>query len=102
MQPEVMRAQKCEIQISRVKNFLSVVFIRYWKSFLQLCNKLILKLVLSFMNRKSSCGYATHFFRHFFRNAWHFTFIFREIEDVASFYRFRYFLKTFSEKLRLF
>jgi hypothetical protein len=30
-----------------------------WKSFL--LSKLILKLVLSFMNRKSSCGYATHF-----------------------------------------
>jgi hypothetical protein len=30
--------------------------------FLQLFSKLILKLVLSFMNRKSSCGYATHFF----------------------------------------
>jgi hypothetical protein len=25
-------------------------------------SKLILKLVISFMNRKSSCGYATHFF----------------------------------------
>jgi hypothetical protein len=34
MQPGVMRAQKREIQISRV----------------------------SFMNRKSSCGYATHLF----------------------------------------
>jgi hypothetical protein len=27
--------------------------------------KLILKLVISFMNRKSSCGYATHFFFNF-------------------------------------
>jgi hypothetical protein len=33
-----------------------------WKSFLQLFSKLILKLAISFMNRKSSCGYATHFF----------------------------------------
>jgi hypothetical protein len=67
---EVMRAQKSEIQKSRLKKILylvlkkllSVVFIWNWKSFLQLFSKLILKLVISFMNRKSSCGYATHFF----------------------------------------
>jgi hypothetical protein len=62
----VMRAQKREIQISRVKNLIfsvkKLLSVWNWKSFLQLYSKLILKLVMSFMNRKSSCGYATHFF----------------------------------------
>jgi hypothetical protein len=70
MQLGGMRAQKREIQISRVKKilylvkifFLSVGFIWNWKSFFQLFSKFILKLVISFMNRKSSCRYATHFF----------------------------------------
>jgi hypothetical protein len=61
MQPGVMRAQKRQIQISRKKKN-SVVFIWNWKSFLQLFSKLILSFVISFMNRKSSCEYATHFF----------------------------------------
>jgi hypothetical protein len=30
--------------------------------FFTLIQQIILKLVISFMNRKSSCGYATHFF----------------------------------------
>jgi hypothetical protein len=35
------------------------------KSFLQLSIKLNLEHVISFMSRKSSCGYATHFFKLF-------------------------------------
>jgi hypothetical protein len=34
-----------------------------WRSFLQFFSNFIPKHVLSFMNRKSSCGYTTHFFR---------------------------------------
>jgi hypothetical protein len=48
-----------KILIFSVKNLLSVW---NWKSFLQLSSKLILKLFISFMNRKSNCGYATYFF----------------------------------------
>jgi hypothetical protein len=67
MQPVVMKAKKREILISHVKKILYLVLknllsVWNWKSFLQLFSKLILKLVISFMNRKSSCGYATHFF----------------------------------------
>jgi hypothetical protein len=66
MRPGVMRAQKREIQISHVKKILfsvqKFISVWNWKSFLQLFSKLILKLVISFMNRKSSCGYPTHFF----------------------------------------
>jgi hypothetical protein len=73
IQEGVIRAQIREIQISRVtyqkiyiylkKVFLGV-FIWNWKSFLQLFSKLNLKnvVVVSFMNRKYSCGFATHFF----------------------------------------
>jgi hypothetical protein len=48
MQPGVMRAQKREIQISRVTKILylvykNLVFIWNWKSFLQLFSKHILK-----------------------------------------------------------
>jgi hypothetical protein len=61
-----------EIQISHVtylliknisfslKKKLLGVFIWNWKSFLQLFSKPNLKHVISFMNRKSSCGYVTH------------------------------------------
>jgi hypothetical protein len=61
LQLGVMRAQKREIQMSSKKKLLSVW---NWNSFLQLFSKLILKRVISFMNRKSSCGYATHFFNN--------------------------------------
>jgi hypothetical protein len=60
MQPGVMRAQKREIQISHIKKKL-IFFVKkissrsYYMDF-------ILKLVIKFMNRKSSCGYATHFY----------------------------------------
>jgi hypothetical protein len=46
---------------SRVAKIL-VVFTWNWMSFLQLFSKIFLKHVISFMNRKSSCGCATHFF----------------------------------------
>jgi hypothetical protein len=65
MQPGVMKAQKREILISHVKKILYLVYKKLlsvwnWKSFLQTYSK----LVISFMNRKSSCGYATHFFKY--------------------------------------
>jgi cell division protein FtsL len=47
MQPEVMRTQKREIQISRVNKILLVVFI--WN--LQLFSKLILKLVTNYSKK---------------------------------------------------
>jgi hypothetical protein len=61
MQPGVMRAQKREIQISRVKILIFSVkkfTFSMELDFLQLFSKLILKHVISFMNRKSSFGYA--------------------------------------------
>jgi hypothetical protein len=45
--------------IFSVKKFTFNSFIWNWKYFLQLFSKLLLKHVVSFMNRKSSCGYAT-------------------------------------------
>jgi hypothetical protein len=77
MQPGVMIAQKCEIQISRVKKNLifsvkRFIFSSFYMElevfFLHLFSKLILKLdnkyiIISFMNRKSSCGYVTHFLK---------------------------------------
>jgi hypothetical protein len=64
MQSGVMRAQKREIKISPCKKNLIFSVKKYsvwnWKSFLQLFSKFILKHVISFMNRKSFCGYATH------------------------------------------
>jgi hypothetical protein len=70
MQPGVMRAQTREIQIIRVKKILYLVSknllsVWNWKFFLQSFSKLILKLVIRFMNRKSSYGYATHFYQYF-------------------------------------
>jgi hypothetical protein len=63
MQPGLMRAQKREILISRVKK--NIFCVKKLKKKLRtgslFYSKLILKLVISFMNRKSSCGYATHF-----------------------------------------
>jgi hypothetical protein len=56
--PGVMRAQKREIQISHVTKILHLVE----RTLFFLFSKLILKHVISFMNRKSSCGYAIYFF----------------------------------------
>jgi hypothetical protein len=66
MQPGVMRAQKCEILISHVKNLIFSVkkftFNIELEVFFTIIQQTYSKLVISFMNRKSSCGYATHFF----------------------------------------
>jgi hypothetical protein len=64
MQPGVMRAQKRETQISFVKKFTFSSFYMelevYFTIIQQTYSKTLFKL--SFMNRKSSCGYALHFF----------------------------------------
>jgi hypothetical protein len=61
--PKTWNSNKsCNKNLFSVKKLLLVVFIWNWKSFLQLFSKLILKHVIRFMNKKSSCGYATHFF----------------------------------------
>jgi hypothetical protein len=60
MQPGIMKAQKREILISHVKK--NCFQYGTGSLFVQLFSKLILKLVIRLMNRKSSCGYATHFF----------------------------------------
>jgi hypothetical protein len=67
MQPGVMKAQKHEIQISHVKKILYLVKKNYFQYgigslFYKIIQQTYSKLVISFMNRKSSCGYATHFF----------------------------------------
>jgi hypothetical protein len=62
MQPGVMRAQKREIQISHVKKSVKkFTFSMELEVFFTIIQQTYSKLVISFMNRKSSCGYATHF-----------------------------------------
>jgi hypothetical protein len=66
MQPGVMKAQKREILMSHVKKILYLVkkftFSMELEVFFTIIQQTYSKLVISFMNRKSSCGYATHFF----------------------------------------
>jgi P2-related tail formation protein len=62
-----MRALKREIQISHVKKNLifsakKFTFRMELEVFFKIIQQTYSKLVISFMNRKSSCGYATHFF----------------------------------------
>jgi hypothetical protein len=56
LSPKSWNSNKNETKI------LSGLFISKWKSFLKLFSKLNLKHNISLLNRKSSCGYATHFF----------------------------------------
>jgi hypothetical protein len=66
MQPGVMRAQKRKIQKSRVKkSYISVkkfTFSMELEVFFTIIQQTYSNFFISFMNRKSSCGYATHFF----------------------------------------
>jgi hypothetical protein len=67
MQPGVMKAQKREILIIHVKKILYLVLIKFTFSmelevFFTIIQQTYSRLVIRFMNRKSSCGYATHFF----------------------------------------
>jgi hypothetical protein len=67
MQPGVMKAQTREILISHVKKNLifsvkKFTFSMELEVFFTIIQQTYSKLVISFMNRKSSCGYATHFF----------------------------------------
>jgi hypothetical protein len=67
MQPGVMKAQIREIFISHVKKNLIFIVNKFTFSmelevFFKIIQQTYSKLVISFMNRKSSCGYATHFY----------------------------------------
>jgi hypothetical protein len=62
MQLGVMKAQKREILLSHVKKF---TFSMELEVFFTIIQQTYSKLVISFMNRKSSCGYATHFFNFY-------------------------------------